>query len=105
MPRKKEEVWKTSVAKRLLYKDIVVGVVTDSMTASTVYNKRPEYTKWEFKKFQSKLRNLRKKIPNDYERMRSDCDIAMVKALRKQVNQPTIPCHKSEAKKSEERSR
>ena len=58
----KVEKWKKSEAKKLLTSDIAKGVVTENMKAREVYELRVEFKKYEYKHFQTNLRNLRKAL-------------------------------------------
>ena len=61
----KEETWKGSKAKKLLFDDIVAGDVYDTQCIKEIYMSRPEYANFEYKNFVTNLRNLRAAIRRD----------------------------------------
>lgn len=69
------EKWEKSEAKKLLREDICTGVVTDQMSATTVYAMQPLYKDYDIKNFTNNLKNLRAAIAKDYARMLRDCEM------------------------------
>ena len=62
MEKEKVEPWKKSKAKKMLTDDIISGVVDEAMDAAEVWLMRYEYSFYEYKNFQTNLRNLRAAI-------------------------------------------
>ena len=58
------EKWRTSLAKALLRKEIIAGVVTEASDPKEVHNSNLEYKKWEFDCFKPNLKNLIKSVRN-----------------------------------------
>ena len=56
------EPWKTSEAKKLLYKDILSDDVYETQDLKEIYMSRPEYAAYDFENFKVNLRNLRASI-------------------------------------------
>jgi hypothetical protein len=59
--------WRNSKAKRLLYHDILDGVVTASMEPATVFRMRPEYQVYHEDNFKTNLKNLKQAIKDKQE--------------------------------------
>jgi hypothetical protein len=101
--KNKEEVWRTSTAKRLLKDDIIEGRIMPNMDANQVHQMRPEFQKFPLKRFKPNLENLRRVIARDYSRMCRDCeyyghDIGLLLDLRQNEPPRQIQWHKSDAK-------
>jgi hypothetical protein len=56
--KKKVEPWRNSKAKRLLYKDIVKGIVSEDAIPYEVYGMRDEYQVYKYENFVTNLKNL-----------------------------------------------
>jgi hypothetical protein len=103
MTKKKEESWRKSKARELLKDDIILGTILPQMEAAEVYEMRPEFKKFPFKRFGPNLQNLRLAIVRDYKRMSTDCeyyghDVGVLMELRANDPPRKIAWHKSEAK-------
>jgi hypothetical protein len=59
--------WRNSKAKRLLYHDILDGVVTASMVPATVFRMRPEYQVYLEDNFKTNFKNLKQAIKDKQE--------------------------------------
>ena len=71
--KKKTPKWRNSNEKEVLRKDIVDFKVTEDMAAAQVYEMHNGiYKKFELKHFTTNLRNLRKSVEADRERMYFD---------------------------------
>ena len=76
MPSKKKEVWRNSLAKSMLQKDIRTKMILPTTAPTTVYSMRLEYKKWPYKNFVTNLYNLRKKIAEEYIRSEQNVKIS-----------------------------
>lgn len=63
---KKIEPWKTSIAKKLLMKDIIDGKVTVGMKAEEVYEMKPVYKDYSYHNFKNNLKNLQVSVEKLY---------------------------------------
>ena len=102
MPKKKEETWLNSKAKKLLKADIISGMILATTGPKAVYAMRAEYNKWPYDNFRSNLRSLRLVIISHKKRMQDDCafyghDCALHER-RHPCQDRAVPWHKSQAK-------
>ena len=65
-------LWIKSKAKEILKKDLIDGIVNDSMVARDVYMMHEEYKEYDFKKFQNNFRSLKKVIKKHVGRAQVD---------------------------------
>jgi hypothetical protein len=65
-------LWIKSEAKEILKKDIIDGIVNDTMDARYVYLMHEEYKEYDFKKFQNNFRSLKKVIKKHIHRAQDD---------------------------------
>lgn len=103
-----EEAWAKSKAKILLRDDILIGAVTDRMSANEIFHSRPEFMEYDYEKFYTNLRNLRESLEKDQKRMQRDCEfyghdralLVSLRATNPPRRDPEKSWHKSKARKS-----
>jgi hypothetical protein len=54
--------WRDSTARRLLYLDVMNGLILDSMTTEEAFVHRPEFATYDLQKFASRLATIRKQV-------------------------------------------
>jgi hypothetical protein len=59
--------WEHSKAKKLLYKDLVDGIVTADMKPKQVYDMRREFQQYQLKNFRNNLKTLREDLTRKIE--------------------------------------
>lgn len=89
-------LWQHSLAKKILEKDLIdglIGTVEDGLPPSDVYLMHTEYTEFEYKNFVSNLYNLRKKHEDLLTRAKEDAEaLAHDLALGLRVHTKPYPC-------------